>query len=463
MTTRVGLYARISDDPLGSQQATARQLEDCRAFADRKGWEVADVFEDVDTSAWARASRRPEFERMLRALAEGAIDAVLCWKVDRLSRRQRDFCRVDEQCETSGAFIATCDGLDTREPSGRFVAELLVSQARMESENISVRVRRAHAQMAKQGRPVLGGRRAFGWTADRSAIVDAEAELIREAVAKVCGGASLRSITLDWQKRGIVTPTGRPWGATPLRKMLASPTLAALRVYEGVTTAGTWPAILSVADHVKVASVLADPTRRTSLGNSRSYLLSGLARCGRCAGVLVAKRRVDHARRYVCVAAPGLPNCGRLARLAEPVEAEVVRQVLSRLEDADLGPYLKKGLNGGEAALVESIVADEQALVEVAADYYQEKAISRPEFLATRGALVARLEASRRKLASHQASVTMTALSESGAAVREQWPTRPLEWKRALLAAVLDHVSIAAAVSGRNAFDASLVELSWRS
>jgi len=461
--TKVGIYLRISDDPHGTQQATGRQLEDCRQYAQRKGWEVADVFEDVDLSAFKRTVRRPEFERMIGAIREGAIQGILCWKVDRLSRRQRDFVRADEECEQAGAFIATVvEGLDTRESTGRFVAELLVAQARMESENTSTRVKRAHQQMAKAGRPVLGGLRAYGYTRDRTGIIPEEASLIHEAVERICNGGSLRGITLDWQARGVKSPTGRPWQATPLRRMLVSPTLAALRVYEGTTTEGTWPAILSVAEHIKVTSVLGDPTRRKSIGNSRSYLLSGMVRCGRCGGVLVAKRRVDHARRYVCVAAPGLPNCGKLARLAEGVEAVVVEAVLTALEGADLGPYLRKGLNGEEGALVESITADELALVEAAADFYQERAISRPEFLATRSALVARLEASRRKLASHQASVTMTALTSTGAAVRAQWESRLLEWKRALLGAVLDHVVLRPAVSGRNRFDPELVEIVWR-
>jgi len=458
---RIGVYLRISADPDGSQQATGRQLEDCRAYAARKGWQVADVFEDIDTSAFQRTAKRPEFERMIAALRERAIDGVLVWKVDRLSRRQRDFVRVDEECETSKGFIATVvEGLDTRQPTGRFVAELLVAQARMESEDTSLRVKRAHQQMAQQGRPVTGGLRAYGYTRDRSAIVPEEAELIREAIAKVCNGASLRSITLDWQKRGIVTPTGRPWQATPLRRVLVNPMLAGRRTYQGTTTEGTWEPILTVAEHVKVVAVLGDPTRRTAIGNSRSYLLSGMATCGRCGARLMAKRRVDGAKRYVCVKQPGSPACGRLARLAAPVEELVVEQVLSALENADLTPFLKRNLNGGENALVESITADELALVEVANDYYTERAIGRTEFLSARATLTARLEASRRKLAGHQSSVIMGTIT--GGVVREQWESKPLEWKRAILGAVIDRVVLKPAVPGRNHFDPALVEIVGR-
>ena len=57
---RVGVYARISVDADGTQTATARQLADCRAFAQHRRWEVTDVFEDVDISAYQTKVKRPE-------------------------------------------------------------------------------------------------------------------------------------------------------------------------------------------------------------------------------------------------------------------------------------------------------------------------------------------------------------------------------------------------------------------
>ena len=43
-TIRIGIYARISDDKDGQQTATARQTQDARALAERRGWEVVDTF-----------------------------------------------------------------------------------------------------------------------------------------------------------------------------------------------------------------------------------------------------------------------------------------------------------------------------------------------------------------------------------------------------------------------------------
>ncbi len=460
---RLGIYLRISDDPHGTQTATARQAEDCRKYAASRGWQVVDTFSDIDISAFKRTVKRPEFERMLAALREGAIDGVLAWKIDRLTRRQRDFVRVDEECEASGGFIATVvEGIDTRQSTGRFVAELLTAQARMESENISTRVRRAHEQMAKQGRPVLGGTRAFGYSRDRRTIVVEEAALVREALDRVLAGEGLRGIALDWQARGVRSPTGRPWQVTPLKRALTSPTLAGVREYEGTTTEGTWLAILTREESQKIRLFLSDPHRRKSTTNSRSYLLSGFLRCGRCGSVLMARPRQDKVRRYVCGRQPGLPNCGKLARLAEPVEAVVVEAVFAALEGADLTAYLRREMKSDEGALVDAIREDEDALEQLSRDYYADKAISRGEFFAARDAVQARLERNRAHLGSHQGYAIMEGVLSAGAEIRKQWPGRSLEWKRALIAAVIDHVVLLPAVKGKNKFDPTLVQLVWR-
>src|SRR5438874_392404 len=113
---RVGLYTRISEDRDGQQTATARQREDCHGFAQRKGWEVAEEFEDVDISAFSTKVRRPEFERMLVSLRTGDIDRLVVWKLDRLTRQQRDLARVVEACEPRKAFVASVtEPIDTRE------------------------------------------------------------------------------------------------------------------------------------------------------------------------------------------------------------------------------------------------------------------------------------------------------------------------------------------------------------
>ncbi|MCH7718271.1 MAG: recombinase family protein, partial [Chloroflexi bacterium] len=460
---RVGIYLRISDDRDGTQTATKRQLEDCRKYAASRGWEVVDAFEDIDISAYKRTAKRPEFERMLAAVRDHDIDGVLAWKMDRFTRRQRDLVRLDEQCEESGGFIATAvEGIDTRQATGRFIAELLVAQARMESENTSTRVKRAHEQMASRGQPLLGGTRAFGYTRDRKAIVPEEAELIREAARRVLAGAGIRGICFDWDARGVKSPTGKAIKQGPLRRVLTNPMISGQREYEGRLIPGTWPPILSPEEVQRLRAIIEDRNRRKNNGNARSYLLSGFLRCGRCNGVMVARPRDDKVRRYVCSRQPGFPNCGKMARLAESVEQVVTEAVFLALEGADLTQYMKRQDDQADTALVESVTQDEAALEELSRDYYADKAITRAEFFAAREVVHTRLDQNRSRLARTRNNGVMVEALSAGVALRKQWAERPLEWRRAVIGAVIDHVVIHPAVKGRNIFDPELVEPVWR-
>ena len=86
---RVGVYARISVDADGTQTATARQLADCRAFAQHRHWEVTDVFEDVDISAYQTKVKRPEFERRSAALTKPFSAQVLERNIVKLAEVRR--------------------------------------------------------------------------------------------------------------------------------------------------------------------------------------------------------------------------------------------------------------------------------------------------------------------------------------------------------------------------------------
>lgn len=458
----IGVYLRISDDRDGEQTATERQLEDCNRFAAGQGWNVADVFEDVDLSAYQKTVKRPEFERMLTAVRDRQIGGVLAWKLDRLARRQRDFVRLDEQCEESGAFIATIvDGINTGNATGRMVAEILTTIARQESQNSSTRIKRSHEAMAKAGKASAGGTRAFGYTVNRAGTIPEEVQLIRKAANRVLSGDSIRGVCFDWEKRGVLSPAGKTWKQGPLRRLLTNPMLSAQRVYEGSVTAGTWPAILTTEETARLRLLLLDPARRKTTGNSRSYLLSGFLRCGHCDATLIARPRQDKSRRYVCARRPGYEACGKLARMAEPIEDIVTEMLFSALEDADLSGYLRGRQRQDMRLLEESIRADVWALEGLTQDHYVNRIIDRGEFLSARSSIEERLRDNRRRTAEDREQSVLGVLM-AGAELRKIWPGKPLDWKRSVLGIIIDHVTIMPAVKGRNVFDPSLVEPIWR-
>src|SRR5215211_6943067 len=117
------IYARISDDREGLRLGVSRQLQDCRALADRLGWAVAEEYVDNDLSAYKRV-RRPEYRRMLDDIASGAVTGVVVYDTDRLHRQPRELEEFFDVCEHAGlSNLATAGGdLDLASTDGKLLA-----------------------------------------------------------------------------------------------------------------------------------------------------------------------------------------------------------------------------------------------------------------------------------------------------------------------------------------------------
>jgi site-specific DNA recombinase len=463
---KVGIYLRISverEADIGGKSATERQREDCERFAVSRGWEVAEVFEDADLSAFNKNIKRPAFGRMLESLKAGDIGAVLVWKLDRLSRQQRDLGLVLDACEVHKAFIASVtEPIDTRESYGQFVAELLVSQARMESANTSIRSRRKAQELRERGAPPINSRRAFGYTKDFSWVVPEEAALLGEARDRLFAGESLRGIAIDWDKRGVLSSEGNPFRAQVLKRLLLSATLSGQRENDGQLWPGQWPAIFT-PDDTKRLRGLFEAKRTSPIGTTRKSLLAGLLRCGRCGQRLTSSRRNDGSRQYICKRVPGQSNCARCAIGADGLDDIVPELLFAAVDDEALRTSLASR-GTGDSGLAELVLADEEALEELARDYYVERAISKNEFTAARRTLEARLESNRGKLARERSAGSARSLAGQGGSLRAAWPSASLHWRQAVIATVLDHVRIdPPTLKGRRStFDIARVVPIWR-
>jgi site-specific DNA recombinase len=457
-----GVYVRISEDREGAGLGVKRQEADCRTLAAQVGWAVAEVYVDNDLSAYS-GKPRPAYRRLVEALEAGTIDAVLAWHTDRLHRAPAELEEFIRVCDTRRIEVRTVKAgeLDLGTASGRMVARILGDVARHESEHKAERIRRKHLELAEAGKLVGGGSRPFGFEADRLTVRESEAELIRDAARRVLAGDSLRGICADWQRRAIGTSTGGPWRPQVLRRLLMSGRIAGWREHRGVLVApAVWPAIIERATVDRLRARLGDPSRRTNGGESRRYLLSGgLLRCGLCGRQLRARPRVDHVRRYVCPSGPMYGGCGGIAIVAEPLEAIVTERVLDVLDSPVVEAQAQRQLDGTADTVVETLGADQRALEELALDYYRDRLISRDEYLVARGSLEARIESARRRLAE---STGERVLESVRGIARTRWPAVGFDQRRAILAALIESITIDAGRRGFNRFDPGRLAIAWR-
>jgi len=460
------IYARISSDPEHEQLGVGRQLADCRAFAGRKGWQVTGEYVDNDISAWS-GKLRPQYRQLLDDIRDGIVPRVLVWHLDRLHRHPRELEEYIEVCEPRGVPTVACvsGDIDLSTADGRLIARILGAVARKESDDKSRRIRRKHEELAQAGAMAGGGTRPYGYQPDRRTIEPAEAATVREAAGRILAGDSLRSLATDLNDRGIRTVTGRPWTVSVLRRILLSARISGQREHHGeITAPGDWQAIISPDETARLRALLTDPARRTNR-TPRSYLLTGLLRCGVCEAPLVARPRGDRTRRYVCAKGPGLPGCGGIAIIADPLERFIVEAVLYRLDSPALAAVLARPAGGapdepGGSAQTE-LEASSRELEQLAAAW-GERQITWPEYLAARKPIEARIGSAKATLARQTRLTAVAPYIGDSTLLRERWSTLNLARQRAVVAAVLDRAIVRRAIRGRTTFDESRVEPFWR-
>ena len=467
MAKRAGIYVRISQDPLGERAGVKRQREDCIALAERRGWDVADVYEDNDVSAW-RGKARPAYARLLEDLKNAELDAIVCWHPDRLHRSTRELEDFIDLVEATKVAVATVNAgdYDLTTSAGRMTAKVIGAVAQNESEQKAERIRRKHLELAKTGKNGGGGYRPFGFESDRTTINKNEATVIREVAQRLLAGESLRSLAIDLNARGLSTPTGKRWTQPVLRRILLSPRIAGLREHQGeVVGKAEWAAIIDEKIHTRLRNLLLDPARlRNGGSNARRYLLTGFLMCGNCEAKMVARPRDDGARRYSCAAGPGFTGCNKIHRLAEAVEDLVTQAVFHALDTPRLTKQLRavEKNDSKEAELLEAIRDEESKLDDLATDHYDKRIIAKTQYVALRERIEARIEDLRRQLRRLDHGTVLASLPSGGAALRQRWEERGLDWRRAVIKTVIDRVVVHPAVKGRNTFDPDQIEIVWR-
>lgn len=155
MVKRVALYARVSTDG----QSVENQLEELREVAKRHDWQVVATFVDRGISGTKGREGRPEFDKLLKAVARREVDTVAAWSVDRLGRSLQHLVPFLSDLQAKGVDLFLLrQGLDTSTPSGRCMFQMLGVFAEFEAAMIRERVRtgvaRAKRKGTKSGKPI---------------------------------------------------------------------------------------------------------------------------------------------------------------------------------------------------------------------------------------------------------------------------------------------------------------------
>jgi site-specific DNA recombinase len=477
----VGIYCRLSEvkrTEEATDDALERQEERSRAYAQARGWKVVKLYgEEPGTGAYRRAGAkrapvRPEFERALADIEAGVIKGLIFFKLDRAFRDHGDFERALTVCEQHGAILASVtEPLDTSSPMGEAIGRMLVTFARMESQNTSLRISAEAEQQARRGEPKRGGSRLYGYGPDRRAVVPAEAAAIKHMAEMVLTGATLREVA-QWAIDEKIPPPvgGGSWEIRKIRQLLLAAQLAGWRSYKGelVAELRNVDPILDRATWDAIGEILRDK-RRGQGGRTRRYLLTGgLARCGNegCGAPMIARpygdKRYPHLARYVCDAErnhPGVSTgCGKVRIMAHILEETTLEMVFAR-DWRHLEPEPAPRVDMSELA---ERVADDEAEIRNLARLHAERRMSTEEWLIQRDIVAGRLAQEREVLVAARRLQAAAEMPAGGDRLRREWEGLTLEQQRKAVQRVLSYVLVMPAKRPYSRRDPTRVVPIWR-
>jgi DNA invertase Pin-like site-specific DNA recombinase len=458
------IYARISKDREGTENGVRRQVDECLKWAKAHNVDVADTYIDNDISA-TTGKRRPEYDRMCADIQQRRRDGVIAWHLDRLHRNPIELEQFIILIESTGADVRTVSGgdYDLSTSDGRAMARVVGAFARKESEDKSRRIKSQKRQRAHDGKRVSGGRRAYGFNVAHNQLVPEEAAIIAECAKRALAGESIFSICIDLNERGVPSASGRKWSAQVLRRIITSGAVSGQVEHLGeIVSSADWPAILTPAQTSQLRRSLLNRPRGASRA-PRRYPLAGLVVCGRCGAKMVGKPRGDGTRRYFCAKGVDGVGCNKTTIISDTFEEFVAEAVLYRLDTPELQRKLiSVAAQDDQADALQADIDQSQAALDELAQAYGARSITIREWLMAREPIEERQVEASRRMGQLIGSSALEGYVGNADHLRAQWADLAPDRQRTIIGAIVNHVTVNAAVKGRTRFDSDRLEIIWR-
>ncbi len=289
---KAAIYVRVSTDAQREEgYSIEAQSEMLAAYLVSKG--IKDYEYYIDGGFSGSNIDRPALKRLIEDIKEKKISMVLVYKLDRLSRSQKDtLYLIEDVFNPNGVdFVSLNESMDTSTPLGRLMLGILSAFAQLERENIRERTRMGMKERVKSGLWPGGGRVPFGYDYDSEKgilVPNSDAETVRRIYDLYLEGYS---------PRRIAEITGLKYERLAIQ-ILKRKSNAGFIVYNGEEYKGKHEPIVSLE---KFNAAMENMRRRSGMKNTESaHLLTGLLECGVCGAKMRYQKWGKRGCKIVC-------------------------------------------------------------------------------------------------------------------------------------------------------------------
>lgn len=320
------IYIRVSTEAQYEEgYSIDAQKEQLSAYCISKGIKKYEFYID---GGWSGSNiDRPEMQRLIKDIKDEKISHVIVYKLDRLSRSQKDtLYLIEDVFNPYGVdFVSLNESMDTSTPMGRLMLGILSAFAQLERENIRMRTRMGMKERVKSGLWMGGGRIPFGYDYDKEngiLVPNKDAEKVKEIYKLYIEGKAPQEIAnlLGLKYDRLVY------------QVLKRKSNYGIIEYNGEEYQGKHEPIISKQTYdIAMRCMLERKSVRT---NSQEHLLTGLIYCGKCGAKMRYQKWSNRGAKIICYSQqkskPYLikdPNCTQEKLWSSDVENIVINAI----------------------------------------------------------------------------------------------------------------------------------------
>lgn len=297
---RVGLYPRVSGHEQEDNYSIPEQIDRMKKYCESRDWMVYKIYTD---SAYSGSNMdRPGLQDMIKDCQNGKLDMVLVYKLDRLSRSQKDtLFLIEDVFEKNGVgFTSMTENFDTSTPHGKFIIGILSVFAQLEREKIKERTMIGKDSRAKEGKWHGGKWVPIGYDYENGDLVpnEYEAMQVREIADLFLKGTHVRTIERMMTEKGYRHKHGE-WDAKTIKRVLKNPVNIGMIKNRDKWHKGIHEPIIEQKTFDEIQKLMQD--RREKYGAARPHqsLLGGILYCKNC-GARYARQSYNGIYYYMC-------------------------------------------------------------------------------------------------------------------------------------------------------------------
>ena len=366
----VAIYCRVSTDNQEREGTSLQtQLENCVNYCQGKGYEISYRFSEAYSGL---SLERPELDKLRELVRVGAIDVLVVYCLDRLTRDPGHGVIITQELEKHRVTLeAVTEDVDNTE-LGKLISYIRGYASKLEAEKIKERTSRGRKAKAKLGHITGGGfARTYGYdyvnkhdgNTGRRVINETEADIVRQMYQWLVNeGMSTTGITNRLNSTGVPTKRGGYWAKQTVFAILSN------KSYTGRTYAFTmkrnqakysspkeeWIEIPDVTPTIISQEVFDAAQKQLQVNRNKTvnttvheYLLRGHIRCRQCGRAYtggihskIVKGKRYAKRRYRCMGKvrmnSPIERCHNKNWIADKLEGLVWGELERYLSDRDL-------------------------------------------------------------------------------------------------------------------------------